>query len=265
MATETKVLAEKGSWDDFAEDAEGNGNNKQGDRPKTLYMDTSKPGKYNVRPVGPHIKCRKLFKPYRVTLNETDRDTDPAWKAGFYPQQRFAINVIDRADGKLKILEKGKTVFAQFANYKATFGKNPSDAKEGVDFQITVTIPKLPDGSPNKLKTDYKVIHIKETPLTKEEIEMIKAQKLWPLTEIYKPTPLEKRVEMWNALPDAAKVAPKKPEGKDGETVEAAPKVEAKPAVAVEEKMPEASAESDDLFADKDEGVEEKTDSAELF
>lgn len=260
MATEeTKVLAEKGNWDDFAKEENNSGSN---DKAKTQYMDMSKPGKYTVRPVGPHIKCRKLFKPYRATLTDNDKDNDPAWKAGFYPGKRYAINVINRANGKLEVLEKGVDVFKQFANYKAVFGKNPSDAKDGVDFLITVTIPKLPNGQLNKLKTEYAVTHLKETPLTKEEIEMIKAQKLWPLTEIYKPTPLEKRIEMWNALPDSAKIAPKR-ETKESSVEGTESKAEEKPAVTIVEKMPDAPANSDDLFEDK--GDEEKAESAELF
>lgn len=257
-------LAEKGSWDEFGEEAKTNSNGgNQSDRTKTLYIDMSKPGKYVIRPVGGHVKCRKIFKPYRATLRDEDRGSDPAWKAGFFPQKRYAINVIDRADGKLKILEKGATVFKQFANYKTTFGKNPADVKTGVDFQITVTVPKLPDGQPNKLKTEYLVTHLRETPLTEGEITMIRAQKLWPLTEIYKPTSIEKRTEMWNALSDAAKIAPKK-EGKeddDSVSTSASSKVESKPSPVVEEKMVDAPADSQDLFDD----VGEKSDSAEMF
>ena len=260
-------LAEKGSWDDFSEEekAKEAASTKQSDRPKTLYMDTSKPGKYQVRPVGPHIKCRKSFKPYRATLAETDKDNDPAWKAGFWPQKRFAINVIDRADGLLKVLEKGASVFSQFANYKAVFGKNPSDAKDGVDFLITVTVPKLPNGQPNKLKTDYKVMHLKETPLTKEEIDMIKAKKLWPLTEIYKPTSLEKRQELWDALPEASKIAPKKDfKDTEGAASEEKTVTAAKPSAIVEEVMTNAPADTEDLFEEKTE-TEDKSESADLF
>lgn len=260
-------LAEKGNWDEDFKQDENSGQNqgKQSDRPKTLYMDMTKPGKYMIRPVGPHIKCRKLFKPYRATLQDSDRDSDPAWGAGFFPSRRYAINVIDRADGKLKVLEKGASVFKHFANYKATVGKNPSDAKEGSDFVVTVTIPKGPNGEPNKLKTEYLVMPIRETPLSKEEADMIRSQKLWPLTEIYKSTPLEKRQEMWNALSEEAKIAPKKTESDNedsGSNSRPAPKV----SQPVEETMDNAPADSDDLFEEKsnDDNVE-KSDSAELF
>jgi len=264
MPTSEVTLAQKGNWDEDFKQDEGNGGGN-GDRPKTLYMDITKSGKYQVRPVGPHIKCRKFFNPYRCTLQDSDKETDPAWKAGFFPSRRYAINVIDRADGILKVLEKGTSVFKWFANYKAVSGKNPSNAKEGSDFVITVTVPKLPNGQPNKLKTEYMVMPVKETPLSKEEIEMIKAQKLWPLTEIYKSTPLEKRQQMWSELSDSAKIPPKK--GKDEAQVASEGKTASKPPQPVEETMDDAPAASSDLFDDnnEEEASGEKTDSAELF
>lgn len=254
--------AEKGTWDDFSE--EETNTSKQSDKPKTLYMDLSKPGKYTVRPVGPHIKCRKLFKPYKATLKDEDKDSDPAWKAGFFPSKRYAINVIDRADGKLKILEKGATVFKGFANYKAIFDKNPSDVKVGADFVINVVVPKK-NGQPNKLKTEYTVTHLKETPLTAEEVSMIKEQKLWPLTEIFRPTPLEKRMEMWNALSDSEKIAPKREDKDEDSDSKPATKTEArvKTPEPVQEKMQDSPSDGNDLF-DTD-NKSEDPDSAELF
>jgi len=257
-------LAEKGNWDeDFKQDE--NENNKSAERPKIPYMDLTKPGKYQCRPVGPHVKCRKFFKPYRATLQDSDRDTDPAWGAGFYPSRRYAINVIDRSDGKLKVLEKGSSVFKYFANYKATSGKNPSDVKEGSDFAITVKVPKLPNGEPNKLKTEYLVMPIKETPLTTEEIAMIQSQKLWPLTDIYKSTPLEKRQEVWNSLPDSAKIPPKRDNDSDNDHSESQPANDqpVKDSKVAEETMSNAPSASQDLFDDSEEA--NKEESAELF
>ncbi len=262
MADAVKVQADKGSWDDFTN--EENNSSKSSEKTKIIYMDTSKAGKYTVRPVGPHIKCRKLFKPYKATLKDEDKATDPAWKAGFFPNKRYAINVIDRADGKLKVLEKGATVFKSFANYKAIFNKNPSDVNEGADFIITVVIPKK-NGQPNKLKTEYTVTHLKETPLTSEEKAMIKEQKLWPLTDIYKPTSLEKRMELWNALPEAEKIAPK-PEYNDEDKGQKSEPLVNKSAP-VEEKMSGSPSEDNDLFdvGGDDKSGKDDTESADLF
>lgn len=265
--------AEKGNWDeDFKEDAGGEKPSNQ-DRPKTLYMDMSKPAKYTVRLVGPHVKCRKHFKPYRAVVQDNEKNVDPAWQAGFFPQKRYAVNVIDRSDGKLKILEKGASVFKHFANYKAVFGKDPAGVKDGPDFLITVTVPKGPNGQLNKLKTDYTVTHLKEAPLTKEEIEMIKAQKLWPLTDIYKSTPPEKMKEMWDALPDDKKIPPKR-EGDNSDSGDTRPAQSAQPAnipvvqakvEPVEEKMEGAPADSEDLFEENDAEGKDDKDSTNLF
>jgi len=255
---DAKVQAEKGTWDDFAEEKQNT--QSQSDKPKTNYLDTSKGGKFVVRPVGPHIKCRKLFKPYMATLRDEDKANDPAWKAGFFPSKRYAINVIDRADGQLKVLEKGATVFKAFANYKSIFDKNPSDVKEGVDFMITVTIP-MKNGKPNKMKTEYVVTHLKETPLNEKEIAMIKEKKLWPLTDIFRPTPLEKRLEMWNALSDSEKIAPKR-EDKDEDSKPETTEAKVKSTVPVETKSEDSPSDSNDLF---DVDGKSDDDSAELF
>lgn len=276
MSTEEKAesLAAKGTWEEFDEQPKnesGNSSGAQSDRPKAVYMsiDTKVPGKYvyKLRPVGAHVKYRSFFRPYKAKLSEEDKATDPAWKNGWYPSKRYAINVIDRADGKLKILDKGASVFKGFANYKSLFGKNPADPKVGADFALTVVVPKGKDGKANALKTEYTVTHIQETPLTPEEVAMIKAQGLWPLTKIYKPTPLEKRIDMWNSLPESAKVAPKRDFGNASESTVATSeaKAETKPTTPVEEKMVDAPADSNDLFEDDNQASEEKTESAELF
>ena len=253
-------LAEKGNWDaDFNEEEKSAVDESK----KTVYLDTSKAGKYIVRLVGAHVKCRRHFHPYRATVQDSEKDIDPAWLAGFFPPRRFAINVIDRADNKLKVLEKGVSVFKYFADYRSATGKDPAGVKEGVDFVITVK------GS--KLDTEYSVIPIKDTPLTKEEIEMIKVQKLWPLTQIYKSTPAEKMKEMWDALSESQKTPPKRDNA--GGSKSSAPSTPSAPSVpstpppkapVMEEKMTDAPANDADLFEDKG-GATEDTDSTELF
>jgi len=259
---------EKGNWDaDFKDDEnKSKGNGGQDNRPKTEYMDMTKPGDYKLRLVGPHVKCRKHFKPYRATVQDNEKSQDPAWVAGFMPGKRFAINVIDRADGKLKILEKGASVFKHFANYKSVFGEDPA-GKNGPDFLIKVTVPKLPNGEPNKLKTEYTVTHLKEAPFTADEVKMIKEKGLWPLLEIYKSTPADKMKEMWDALPDDKKIAPKKNDDdddngdskKDSERNEKTENAIEK----MEEKTVDSPADSKDLF--EEEKADEDKDSAELF
>jgi len=278
-----------GNWDeDFKEDNKNGGSGSTSnnpDRPKAVYIDMKQPGIYKIRLVGAHVKFRKHFRPYMANVQDGDKDIDPAWKAGFFPPQKWAINVIDRADGKLKILEKGATVFKHFANYKALFGIDPS-GKEGPDFAITVTIPKGKDGKPNKLKTEYAVTHLEKAPFTQADMKVIcklddkgeikKDEKdkpisnLWRLKEIYRTTSPEKMKKMWDALPEDKKIAPKR----EGDTTGGAaskevdpeedspPAATEAPAEPVEEKMDGAPADGEDLFDSKE---SKEKDSSELF
>ncbi len=215
-----------GNWD---EDFNSESNSKpegEGDFRKVEYMDMSKPGSYKIRLVGSHVKIRKHWSPIRATVRDDGKAIDPAWKAGFVPGRRFAINVIDKTNldkgetGSLKVLEKGATVFKAFAAYKAATGIDPA-GKEGPDFVVTVTVP-MKDGKPNKMKTEYSVIPVAPAPFTEDEVKMLSKKQggigLWPLKEIYKPATAEKLQELWDAVPDDKKIAPKKPwENDEGE------------------------------------------------
>jgi hypothetical protein len=276
MATNETTKAERGDWDkDFPPaDSTNSGKSNNSDREKIPFLDTSKPGKYKVRLVGPYVKCRKHFKPYRATVQDTDKENDPAWKAGWIPSKRYAINVLDRLDGnKLKILEKGPSVFKFFYSYKVDCNNDPS-GKEGPDFMITVIIPKGEDGMPNKLKTEYTVTHLDKAPFTKEDMKMIcetdkdgniikdektgkPKSKLFPLLDIYKSTTAEKMKQMWDAVPEDKRVPPKR-ESNDDESPKSKPTSKED---VVEEKMADAPANEEDLFDDnKDEKGGASTD-----
>jgi len=243
--------ADVGDWvNDFQDDEKSKGGGSTNKRTPFMQL---KQGDNTVRLVGNHVKFRRHWAPFsaRVITHDDYKNQDPAWQAGFYPRETFAIHVIDRADGKLKILEKGKSLFKQFARYNKVNDVNPA-GKDGTDWVISV------EGS--GLQTSYSATaKSKPTPFTEAEIEMIKANKA-PLKEIYKTTPIEKIKELWDALPDEAKVAPKREEAKDKDSDsdshsekpkgKAASKVEE---VDMTETMPDSPAESDDLFGDDDE------------
>lgn len=237
--------ADVGSWDtdfppeDKKEGGKGKGN---GEFKRTPYMKLT-PGDHTIRLVGNHVKFRRHWQPFsdRVISHDSYKEVDPAWQAGFYPRETFAIHVIDRADGQLKILEKGRSLFKQFARYKIVNDINPA-GKDGPDWVITV------EGS--GLQTKYSATpKAKPAPFTEAEIAMIKENKA-PLKTIYKATPLEKIKELWDALPNEAKVAPKKDDDKSGKSDDEpeAPRQREE----VVESMPDSPAESgdDDLFGD---------------
>jgi len=192
---------------------------------KAEFISLKAEGTYRIRLVGSYVKFRRHWKPYGQPINTHDnlKAQDPAWSGGFYPSRRFAINIIDRADGKLKILEAGPTIFDQFSIYRKATEIDPA-GKDGPDFAITVQIP-MADGKPDLLHKKYGVASLQATPFTLEEKAMLckkdedgkilmenekPVSNLWPLARIFKPTPIEKMQELWDALSDEKKTPPKR-------------------------------------------------------
>ena len=216
-----------GDWDeDFNKESNPKSDDGTGsDYRKVVYMDMSQAKTYKIRLVGSHVKFRKHWQPIKATVKDDGKSMDPAWQAGFLPGRRFAINVIDKTDlakgetGELKVLEKGATVFKAFAAYKAATEIDPA-GKDGPDFVITVKIP-IKDGKPNKMKTEYSVVPVAPAPFTEDEVKMLSKKQggvgLWPLKDIYKPATAEKLQELWDAVPEDKRVAPKKPWDNDND------------------------------------------------
>lgn len=242
-----EFAAAKGDWDSSFPTNEERA--AQRNEKRTEWMKFPKPGTYQVRLVGPFVEFHRHNKPFdgeRVITNIKYKEQDPAWQAGFYPRQTFAIHIIDRADGKLKILEKGNSVFRAFSTYKKVNDINPA-GKEAPDFSINV---EWPDG--NKFQAKYTVTALaKIKGLSDEEVALWQSGKA-PLNEIYKSTPLAKIQELWDALPEEKKTPPKKEDPKA--PAAAAPKAKAKVEAKLEESMPSAPAENDDLFGASEKG-----------
>lgn len=252
-----------GNWDEDFKNDDSNNSDKNTERRKASYLTFDKSGNYTIRLVGNYVKFLRHWKPFdtkdRVITDTTYKGKDPAWNAGFYPRTTFAIHVIDRADGKLKILEKGKQIFGEFARYRTINDVNPA-GKEAPDFVITVKIPPA-----NKRATQYSV-----TPkgnlaaLTDKEVELVKKDH-YPLAEMYKSTPLEKIKELWEKLPDEKKVPPKKEEKEDGEKDNSEKSTKEEPRVSREAPAPEEKSASDDDLFDEEKTASSKDNSAELF
>jgi len=248
--------AEIGTWEtDFPRDEDKQSGN--GERKRIEWMKFTKPGDYTIRLVGKYVKFLRHWDPFddKVVTHPDYKDADPAWKAGFYPRKTFAVHVIDRADGKLKILEKGASIFKYFSRFRTINDVDPG-GKDAPNFTITV---EWPQGNKNAAK--YTVMAAqKPAPLTEQEKEMVRDGKA-PLTKIYAATPLEKIIEMWAAIPDKNKVPKKRDgaaKGKDGDEAEVG--TEDVPAVAeeLEEKMTDSPADNDeDLFGSTDKGGNE--------
>ena len=180
----TEHEAQTGNWDtDFGADGE----KKSRYDNKATWMKMG-PGKYTIRLVGKYVKFLRhgdVFGPKtRVITHDDYRGEDPAWKAGWYPRETYAIHVIDRADGKVKLLEKGNSIFKYFAQYKNVKGVNPA-GRDALDFIISV---EWPGG--DKRQAKYSVFPGADSTLTDAEMEMVKTNAA-PLHTMYKTTPLE--------------------------------------------------------------------------
>jgi hypothetical protein len=81
------------------------------------------------------------------------------------PSERFAILVIDRADGKIKVMEFPKSVFLSIKAWWTATQKNPG-GNDGVDWAIQVS------GS-GKQGTKYTSTPVDAKPFTSAEKQMI--------------------------------------------------------------------------------------------
>jgi len=148
----------------------------------------------------------------------------------------------------LKILEKGSSIFERFANYKRINDVDPA-SKDGPEFVITVTWP-----GGNKRRAEYSVeARNRPAPWTKEEVAMIKKEHV-TLQKLYAPTPLEKIQELWDALPDEAKIPPKRDDDEDeGSSPSPAPAPTPIKETPPKEVVP--TTDDDDLFGDDDDST----------
>ena len=110
-------------------------------------------------------------------IHKKYRKTDGS---AYEPEVRFAIQVIDRADKTVKLLECPPSVLKPVSAWMERRKRNAADPKQGIDFSITRT--------GQKKQTRYEVVPLDPTPLTDEELALVEANKL-DLSKLYKPTP----------------------------------------------------------------------------
>lgn len=212
-----------------------NSKNSDGtDKRRKVYVvlgNKAKGNKYILRPVGnpvgfynavlelPAVDGRKQWRSVRVPMDENGGDTyvrnhplQVSHNVQF--QAKYAINVIDREDNQLKILEGGISIFEAFRNYHEMTEKNPG-GKNSADFRLEVT--------GQKGKDYYKVNKHQSTTLTDEEVAFLQKEGLYELEEIYEETP-EEMWKKWIAQVEGAEVEDTtETEEKEEELVKSAP------------------------------------------
>lgn len=167
------------AWNDVGNEKKGGGN---GGRAEFMRLGA---GKYTVRLLGTPVRFFKFMHQgsdgrWRSAVVMDPDDNVIVKKHNLKPTERYAINVIDRADGKIKILEAGISVFSEFKKVYEIVKRNIGGA-EGSDFTIIV------EGAGRGKK--YTTKFANNTPITDEEAKYVKEHGLYSLEDIFKPTP----------------------------------------------------------------------------
>ena len=135
-------------------------------------------GKNDITETDPRVvKLREEAKVLSDKLGSEDKKVKAAWKKAFQwkPKLKYAINVIDRADGQVKIWKFSRSMKEQIMAIVEEHGE-PS----GFDLLVTRT--------GQKLETRYKISPAREhEPLTEEEKQL----KPFILSRIFKTTDVE--------------------------------------------------------------------------
>lgn len=178
-----------------------------------------------VRLVGKPIEFHRYYVPGRngdrahSAITNGGDDCVIATKYNLNPSQRYAINVINRADGSLQVMEMPVTLYKDISNWAAIRGKDPGK-NDGVDFTISVTRSNPSDPR----STRYALTPMDPAPFTDEEKELIGqgGSNLHNLLEIFKPTPqseIEEKLGLVDAPAAAAASAPAGGESVDDDDV----------------------------------------------
>lgn len=148
------------------------------------YLNLKSPGSFRIRPLGQPVRFQKYFTKkdgeVRTAITEDEETCEvkvrhPELKAN----KRYAIYVVDREDGQVKIMEFPKTVFQAFQEWWRNTNIEPGSGQAGFDWSITIK------GS--GLQTRYQATPIMAVPLTDEEIVAAKAEfSNNPLEDLYK-------------------------------------------------------------------------------
>lgn len=167
---------------------------KQGDGNRPSFM-KFEAGKAQIfRPIGKAVQFYKFF--IKSTNGSRSVNVDPEFKdkakdilssklgEEAIPKLRFAINVINRATGNIEIMEGGRRIFDNFANWSQANNNESPGGKAGWDWSIKA------EGE--KLNRQYFLTPIKPAPFSAEEVAKAKEkQGLFSLSEVFKSCPME--------------------------------------------------------------------------
>ena len=147
---------------------------------------------YKIRPLGYAVEFDKYMVQredgtWRSAVCE-NRDTCPVKaKYGIDPSTRYAMNVIDRMDNRVKILEFPFSIYKEIRKYRGLTGEDPG-GPNCADFEVKVT----GNGKGRK----YDVECNGKSPISAETMEIIMTTRIFKLEDVYKPVDSDKIEDM---------------------------------------------------------------------
>lgn len=163
---------------------------------KTDFVKFEDGNTYTVRPVGKGVQFCKIFvrtpngnRSICVDIEHKDEAAKIiSAKTGneVKPQERYAINVIDRSDNSIRVMEGGSQIFKPLAIWAKGNNTAPG-GNAGGDWLITVE----GKGGANNIRR-YSASFLRPVPLSADELVRVKDKKeLFDLEKIFKSVPIQ--------------------------------------------------------------------------
>ncbi len=147
---------------------------------------------YQLRPLGDLFSFKKYFFEYggkwRSAICGNEQTCPVANKHNARPALKYAINVIDRTDGELKVFQSTPLTFVALQQFYKNYNKFPGKT-HGAQFLLQTQ---------GKQKiSKYKLSLIGPHTLSTKDMQMIKNRGgIYPIQDLYKPTDPEKIQEI---------------------------------------------------------------------
>jgi len=182
-------MATEVDWNSVGGKSSGSG------KGKTRFIRFEDGKTVEVRPIGKAVEFYKFF------IQETQRsvvvDLDDGTKAAeiltehtgkeFKPSHRYAMNVIDREDQVVKVLDGGRSIFKYFGSWAKRTKSHPG-GQNGGNWTIEAT--------GKGLNREYTTTFLGPAPISDEERAAIKANgDLYTLEDVFKATPLNQLID----------------------------------------------------------------------
>ncbi len=186
-------MATEVDWDSFGGKESGGGS-----RGKVRYIKFDDGSSHEVRPIGKVVEFAKFFiknpdgnRSIVVDINYANEAADILMKHSGQEHKyshRFAVNVIDRSDGQVKIMEGGRQIFKYLGAWAKRHKASGPGCNAGGDWSIEAT--------GKGLNREYMTQYMGQAPVSNEEKQRIKDNgDVYALKDVYKMMPLDTIVE----------------------------------------------------------------------